>query len=95
MSFPAQVPSFFTRRGIEALNPNQSGCYGLIQANHLIYVGRAQCLRARLLEHFERPAGLLVGYMPTHFVTVVCPDPISTEKALISFYRPVCNQRVG
>jgi hypothetical protein len=93
MPFPPQNAQPFTRAGVEWLAPNQSGVYGIFGAQRWIYVGRADDLRARLLQHLSNQDILKHG--PTHYVTMVTTDGPSAERALIIELGPVANQRVG
>jgi hypothetical protein len=95
MAFPNQNPLDFTRAGIESLNPDQFGCYGIVNsAGHLIYIGRGD-IRARLLEHYNTDNTCIKRCLPTHYVTVLSSDHDRLEKSLIVEYKPVCNQKVG
>ena len=58
-----------------------------------IYVGKADDLRARLLEHLGNTD--IFKHQPTHYVTMVTTDIDNAERALIVELQPVANQRVG
>jgi excinuclease UvrABC nuclease subunit len=92
--FPNQVPTLYTRANIEALAPNQSGCYGIFKSGEWIYVGKGD-IRQRLLDHFNGDNYCIVSKVPTHLVTAVSAVPDALEKSLITELRPSCNQRVG
>ncbi|MGE3108647.1 MAG: hypothetical protein AB7O77_09905 [Phycisphaerales bacterium] len=95
MPFPEQSPRQFTRQGIESLNPNQYGCYGIYRPGQWIYVGMGD-IRERLLDHLNgRGNPHIHAQRPTHFVAVVTNNAESMEKTLIAELRPVCNMRVG
>lgn len=95
MSFPQQTPRAFTRANIEAITPGQKGCYGLYKANTWIYVGKADCIRKRLLEHLAGDNPCITRQQPTHWVDVVTNNNEAEEKRLITLYQPVCNKKVG
>lgn len=94
MLFPQQQPRQFTRAGIEYLNPNQQGCYGIFRQGLWIYIGRGD-LRQRLLDHFNGDNWRITQEGPTHYVTVLSSDPVTLEKALIVAYNPIANRKVG
>lgn len=95
MNFPQQHPLPFTRAAIENLSPNQKGCYGIFAGTTCLYIGRGD-IRARLLCHVggEETPGLL-QCRPTTVFTVVTPDEMNREKALMLLHRPTLNQRFG
>lgn len=95
MPFPQQTPRTFDRQNIEAIKPNQMGCYGLfVNGGGWIYVGKGD-IRARLLAHYNGDNPCITRLLPTHFVDVVTSDYDNLEKALIIELKPVCNQKVG
>jgi len=53
MPFPQQDAHPYTQVGIESIKPTQKGVYGLFQKSAWVYIGRAQDLRKRLLEHLH------------------------------------------
>lgn len=96
MPFPEQTPRLFIREGIEALTPDQTGCYGIYSGSTCICVGKGD-IRGRLL---DRLAGGSVDTgihreNPTHFVTVLSDNPDELEKELILELDPICNKQVG
>jgi hypothetical protein len=95
MAFPNQIPLEFDRINIESLNPNQFGCYGIV--NHggtMVYIGKGD-IRARLLEHYNTDNTCIKRNLPTHYVTALSDNPDRLEKSLILEYNPVCNKKVG
>lgn len=94
MPFPQQQPNQYTRAGIEQLNPNQQGCYGIFRQGLWIYVGRGD-LRQRLLDHYNGDNWRITQEAPTHYVTVLSGDPVTLEKALILELNPIANRKVG
>jgi hypothetical protein len=94
MPFPNQTPQEFTSAAIEWLNPNQLGCYGILNGTSVIYIGKGD-IRSRLLEHYNTDNTCIKRNSPTHYVTVLSSDPDNLEKSLILEYSPICNKRVG
>jgi hypothetical protein len=93
MPFPTQTPHPFTRAGVEWLNSGQTGVYGIFREGLWIYVGKADDLRARLLQHLGNAD--ILKHSPTHYVTLVTTGPEIAEKQLTIELKPVANQRVG
>jgi hypothetical protein len=94
MPFVQQTPRLFTKQGIEALNMNQIGVYGIFKANSWIYVGKGD-IRKRLLEHLNGDNPCITRNFPTHYVTEVTSDSDNREKQLIVELKPACNKKVG
>lgn len=93
MPFPQQNPQPFNRSGVEWLAPNQSGVYGIFRNGLWIYVGKADDLRARLLQHLSNQD--ILKHEPTHYVTMVTSNGDYVERSLIIELQPVANQRIG
>jgi excinuclease UvrABC nuclease subunit len=93
MPFPQQNPQPFTRAGVEWLAARQTGVYGIFRNGLWIYVGKADDLRARLMQHLSNQD--ITKHQPSHYVTMVTADPDNAERALIMELQPVANQRVG
>ncbi|MFZ3322358.1 MAG: hypothetical protein WA190_08310 [Usitatibacter sp.] len=95
MPFPQQVPRAFTRANVEALNPDQMGCYGLfVHQGGWVYVGKGD-IRQRLLDHISGGNPDITRARPTHWVDVVTGDMDNEEKRLILELKPSCNKKVG
>ncbi len=99
MPFPTQDPRPYTKEGAQSIKTDQRGVYGLIQVEEdgwaWIYIGRAEDIRERLLEHLNEDDPCLISYPPTHFVAAITKDDVKREKELILEYDPECNKRVG
>jgi hypothetical protein len=80
--------------GIETLNPNQLGVYGLFKQGQWIYIGKGD-IRQRLLDHLNGDNPCITRQAPTHFVAEVTPSMDERERQLISEFQPTCNQRIG
>jgi hypothetical protein len=94
MTFPQQIARPFTRAEGEALEPEQSGCYGLFRGEVWVYIGKGD-IRQRLLDHLNGDNPCITRQAPTHWVSVVTPFADEREKSLILECKPVCNKRVG
>ena len=94
MPFPDQTPRVYNRVNVEAVGPNQMGCYGLYRPNHWIYVGSGD-IRQRLLDHLNGDNACITGQEPAHWVDTVTSDYVAVEKRLILELNPACNKRVG
>lgn len=94
MPFPQQQALSYTKSGIEILNPNQNGCYGIFRQNACIYIGRGD-LRTRLLAHVNGDNPDITRQFPTFALTVVTNDDVNEEKRLILEYRPIANKKLG
>lgn len=95
MGFPNQTARAFTRQNIEALAPNQFGCYGLfINQGEWVYVGKGD-IRKRLLDHLNGDNPCITRSRPTHWVDIVTDDMDRLEKSLILELNPTCNKKVG
>ena len=94
MPFPNQTPREFTKAGIEVLNPNQNGVYGIYRADAWVYVGRGD-IRTRLLAHLNGDNPRITREKPTHYVTEVTASDEAREKTLIVELNPIANRKVG
>lgn len=94
MAFPLQAPRNFTKAGVEALDPNQHGVYGIYHAKAWVYVGRGD-IRTRLLSHVGGDNPRIIKENPTHFVAEVTKNEEVREKQLIVELNPIANQKVG
>ncbi len=101
MPFPIQDPRPYSKQGAQSIKAGQRGVYGLIQVQKdgwvWIYIGRAEDIRKRLLEHLKEDDPCLGSYRPTHFVTAtaITQDKVRREKELTLEYDPECNKQVG
>lgn len=98
MPFPNQDPWPYTRDGIQRLDPNQPGIYGIYRSNPggvWIYVGQAKDIRARLLQHFAGDNPCINRSGPTHFVGEIVHGGeharLRRERELIEELNPICN----
>ena len=97
MPFDLSKSYSFTEQGISALNPDQQGVYGITNSqSQFIYVGQAEDLRKRLLEHFNRlskQSGCIWEYAPALFYAhLVGANVDEVETEYINFYDPPCNR---
>ncbi len=94
MPFIKQDPRPFTKQGIEILNPNQNGVYGIFRNDTCVYVGRGD-IRARLLDHLSGGNPRITRERPTHFFAELAQNDVAREKELIIELNPLANQKVG
>ena len=103
MPFPQQTPRVFNRANVEAINPGQKGCYGLVRREVLcglvkpdvwVYVGKGD-IRERLLAHLSGDNPCITGQAATHYVTALTQNMDQMETDLIWGLMPVCNKKVG
>lgn len=94
MPFEQTMPRPFTRIGIEQHAPAESGVYGISNASEWIYIGEADDIRSRLLEHLSEPSPFLMQRRPTGFVFEVCPPERrrARQDRLVIEYEPHCNR---
>jgi hypothetical protein len=83
----------FARESIELNAPESSGVYGLFSALW-IYVGEADNIRARLLEHFDGDDHdpCIAHHQPTGFAFELIPpaDRSRRQEQLIKELLPIC-----
>jgi len=84
----------FTRAGIEAINPNQIGVYGLFKPKVWVYIGRGD-IRDRLLKHLNGDNPCITREAPTSWIAEVTSNDVQRERELIAELNSVCNRRVG
>lgn len=95
LEFPSQEPRPFTREAVEALRPNQYGCYGILNRAGSVYIGKGN-IRTRLLAHLRGDDNPLIAFFsPTHFVAAVTANADDMEWQLIQRFDPVANRRIG
>ncbi|MHB8626943.1 MAG: GIY-YIG nuclease family protein [Aggregatilineales bacterium] len=94
MPFPSQRLRSFTVEGVREIYANQSGCYGIFNSQRCIYIGKAEDIRRRLLEHVQGQSDqsrCISSYHPTYWVGFVTLNLDVVERLLISEYNPACN----
>ena len=83
----------FDRESIELNAPESSGVYGLFSALW-IYIGEADNIRARLLEHFDGDEhdACIAHHQPTGFAfELICPEDRSRrQEQLVRELLPIC-----
>ncbi len=74
------------------MHPNASGVYGLFSA-FWIYIGEAENLRARILEHLESDDPCIVRYRPSGFAFELSStkDRRNRREYLMKELQPLCN----
>jgi hypothetical protein len=66
--------------------PEDAGVYALWNGNEVVYYGRAGSIRARLLEHADKPSA-------THYSWEVAADPAAREAELLAEHERVYGRR--
>ena len=98
MSFP--ISSFgrsWNKNSIEAMNLRQQGVYGIYNATFWLYIGQAEDMRERLLEHYNKTSdqsACIWKNKPTLFKTMLVSSSslVVKEQELIKEYNPICNR---
>jgi len=98
MPFVKQESREFSNKNVEILNPNQSGIYGIFNTESWIYIGKAEDIRKRLLEHLNGDNPCILKYSNLSWVGEVINDQKKREdreKELILELDPTCNRKIG
>jgi len=75
--------------------PRRCGLYALYNADGCVYIGAANNILSRLLDHIHEPNVCLKKTNPTAFTFEFCPpELIESRQAILLFeYRPPCTDR--
>jgi excinuclease UvrABC nuclease subunit len=97
MSLSEQDPRWFSEAGISSIKAGQTGVYGIYNSSEWIYIGQAEDLRDRLLEHVRGKSdqsSCMLKHNPTSWVgQIVDKSQLdSLESSLIAEYSPACNK---
>ena len=92
MPFPPQPPHPFTWEKVEALQPNQLGCFGVLRRNQWIFVGAGD-IRAELINLLAGRQPCVLAARPTHWMHVLTADMQHEAARLIRELEPTCNQQ--
>jgi hypothetical protein len=94
MSFSECAARSVTAISVQKNAPESSGVYGLSNGREWIFIGEANNIRARLLEHLQETGTLLKGRMPTGFTFKECPpsDRVIRQNLLVRRFEPFCNR---
>ena len=97
MSFVECGARAFTAISIRNNAPSSSGVYGLSNGREWIFIGEANDIRARLMEHLQETNTMLANRRPTGFTFEECSPAsrISRQDALVRQFEPFCNRRNG
>lgn len=95
MSFSECAARSFTAISIRKNAPESSGVYGLSNGREWIFIGEANNIRARLMEHLQETGTLLMDRMPTGFTLEEClpSHRAARQDLLIRQFEPFCNRR--
>ena len=96
MAFEFSIPHAFSSVSIRAHAPSASGVYGISNARQWIYIGEADNIRERLLEHLTETGVGIKRFLPTGFTFEVCDSHTKAERhsQLVTQYHPVYNREV-
>jgi excinuclease UvrABC nuclease subunit len=86
-------PYPWSRDSVVENAPRRSGVYGLYSALW-IYIGEADDLRERIMEHFNGDSPRITRYVPTYFVFELIDNRTAREsryRELVRQHGPVCN----
>jgi hypothetical protein len=77
--------------------PEESGVYGLCNADQWVYIGHSSSVRKALLEYLRGQMPYVLQWQPKHFMFEVLPykQRISRQKVLAAHYQPTCNRKVN
>jgi excinuclease UvrABC nuclease subunit len=93
MPFLQQEPRPFTREGIERISAGQKGVYALYNTETCVYVGKADDIRQRLLEHLNKRDNLcILRERPIHFIADVSANAETRLKQLMIELKPLCTE---
>ena len=97
MSFTECGARAFTSISVRKNAPQSSGVYGLSNGREWVFIGEADDIRARLLEHLEETATALANRRPTGFTFEECSPSsrVSRQDALVRQFAPFCNSRAA
>jgi len=95
MAFEKPQPYPFTAGVIAANAPRSAGVYGLFSGTECIYVGEAEDICQRLMDHLRETDSGVMKRSPTGFTFELCPpgQRKNLQAVLIWRHRPVCSER--
>jgi len=94
MSFQNHGARAFTITSVHKNAPAASGVYGLSSAREWIYIGEAEDVQGRLLEHLRERHTFQKTGIPTGFTFELCASEsrVARQESLVRELRPACNQ---
>ncbi|HXJ42793.1 MAG TPA: hypothetical protein VNH18_26160 [Bryobacteraceae bacterium] len=77
--------------------PEESGVYGLCNADQWVYIGHCSSIRKALLEYLRGQMPYVLQWQPKQFMFEVLPykQRIARQKALVAHYQPTCNRKIN
>lgn len=90
------MPHAFSIGSVRAQAPAASGVYGITNRNEWIYIGEADNIRDRLMEHLADDLGSDIhSHAPTGFAFELCDRGARADRQdrLVQQYEPICNRR--
>lgn len=85
----------FNGIAVRLMAPSRCGVYGLARGPQWVYIGKADDIQGRLLEHLSDKSHAMHASGPLKFSYEECDSPDERERFLIVQCRPTCNQRIG
>jgi excinuclease UvrABC nuclease subunit len=95
MAFAESAARSFTANSILKNAPSCSGVYALSNPQEYVFIGEADDIRARLLQHLTETGTALTARNPTGFTFEICSpaDRCSRQAELVREFAPYCNSR--
>ena len=86
----------FTAEAVERNAPARSGVYGIFGADHWLFIGEADDIRAVLLAHLTESHAVLMTQHPKGFTYELCSlaDRYHRQDHLILELEPLLNRRI-
>ena len=97
MAFEFTIPHAFSYMSVRAHAPSSSGVYGISNAKEWIYIGQADNIRERLLQHLTDADSTIRARTPTGFTFELCDSRFRAgrQDQLVMQYEPICNRQDG
>ena len=94
MAFTECAARSFTAVSIQKNAPDCSGVYALTNSREWIFVGEANNIQARLMEHLAETGTSLTARMPTGFTFEICSpaNRLGRRAQLVREFSPYCNR---
>jgi excinuclease UvrABC nuclease subunit len=94
MAFTECAARSFTAVSIQKNAPDCSGVYALTNSREWVFVGEANNIRARLMEHLAETGTSLTARKPTGFTFEICSpaDRLGRRAQLVREFSPYCNR---
>ena len=96
MAFAECAARSFTAISIRKNAPDCSGVYALSNSREWVFIGEANDIRARLMEHLGEIGTSLTARRPTGFTFEICSPAtrLSRRAELVREFEPFCNRGI-